>query len=641
MVGKIRVCLLLLSENMDKRHIFLTLCIVGSIMCYISYISTYFYSKRDYIARTMAESLLNYQGNESHDAPGCTIPTMEPFHESIRHLYTKLPQVRCPGKPPLTYISKQTVFVNQTALKQNYSNDLSFCLCRSITRRKDSDNHYNISQGIRFVSSILACNEFLKIECFDNGNNTMYTNLHAIVMRKKPHNTNTTADRAGRLSLLLLAIDSVSRMNHIRQFPQTRSLLQTMKAVELTGYNKVGDNTFVNIVPLLTGETPEALGYPDTGQFMEKPTDHLPLIWKNFSHYGYLTAFIEDSPQISAFNLRTKGFIQQPTDYYPRPISYAIEQNLKAHCVKTIFEPKLFLDYTADLVRELRNDPYFTFLFLTKLSHEYLNEAGLLDEVYHSFLETIHKAGYLHDTMLIFFSDHGIRFGEILQANQGYLEERLPFMFILPPPGFKDKYPLAYKNLYNNHNKLTTPFDIHATLEMILRNKYQNEIKSHGATTKKGVSLFSPISSGRSCADADIPAHYCTCQNWTQLTSNSTDVRTIAKGIVMKLNEKITRHSKKCAQLSLHSINAAKFSNNIKLIEKQVHQHHVFQVQTEPGFGLFDVSVWVKQNYTNGDSHGLILLDDAISRINKYGNQSWCVHVATLKKLCYCADLLN
>ena len=669
---------------MKKKHIFLTLCIVSSVICYICTIrdisffisnnpsdsrsqficavsqwiqkhvdSTEFSSRRDCIPRTMAALPQNHHDNESGDAQGCTIPTMEPFHESIRHIYTKLPPVRCPGKPPLTYVRKRTVFVNQTALKQNYSNDLSFCLYQSITRRKGSDDHYSISQGIRFVSSIRARNEFLRIECFDNGKNTIDENYHAIFFRKKPksssYNANTTADRAGRFSLLLLGIDSVSRMNNIRQFTKTRSLLEAMEAVELTGYNKVADNTFVNIVPLLTGETAEALGYPDTGQVIKKPMDYMPLIWKNFSRLGYLTAFIEDSPYLGTFNYWKRGFIQQRTDYCLRALALAIERDRGApvhtsnktfYCIKTMFEPKLYLDYTADLIRELCNDLYFTYSFSTRLSHDYLNNAGLLDDVYHYLLDTIHKAGYLNDTILIFFSDHGMRWGKIMLTSQGYLEERLPFMFIVPPPGFKDKYPLAYRNLYNNRNKLTSPFDIHATLEMILGNKYHNDVKSHGERTKKGVSLFSPIPSGRTCTDAGIPAHYCTCQSWTQLTSNSTDVRTIVKGVMTKLNGKI-RDRKKCAQLSLYKINAAKLSNNIKIVKKQVHQYYRVQLQTEPGFGLFDVSVWVKENYTIGDSHGLILLDDAISRINKYGNQSWCVNGLTLKKLCYCAELLN
>ena len=664
---------------MSKGSIFLMLCIMCSVICYIFTLSdmspfisnnpsdsgsqnmctvsqwnqkgvdnTEFSSMRDSIAPIVTASHVHYQGNESRDTPGCTIPTMEAFHESIRHLYTKPHPVRCPGRPPLTYVRKGTVFVNQTALKQNYSNDLSFCLYQSITRRHGSDNLYNISQGVRFVSSILASNEFLKIECFDSGKNNIDTNYHAIVMRKRPasnsHDANTTADRARRLRVLLLGIDSVSRMNHIRHFTKTRALLGAMEAVELTGYNKVGDNTFVNIVPLLTGETPDALGYQENGHLMEKPMDHMPLIWKNFSRLGYLTAYIEDAPYISTFNYLKWGFSQQPTDYYLRPLSFAIERERNAsintwhtefYCVKTIFDPTLYLDYTCDLIRGLHNELYFTYSFLTRLTHDFLNNAGLLDDVYHRFFDTIHKAGYLNNTILIFFSDHGIRFGEILQTNQGYLEERLPFMFIVPPPGFKDTHPLAYRNLYNNRNKLTTPFDIHATLEMILENKYHNEIKSHGASTKKGVSLFAPISSGRTCADAGIPAHYCTCQSWTQLTSNSTNVRTIVEGVVTKINTKI-RHSSKCAQLSLHKINTAKLSNRIKLVKKQVHHYYRFQLQTKPGFGLFDVSVWVKKNYTSGDPGGLILLDDAISRINRYGNQSRCVNGLTIKKLCYC-----
>jgi hypothetical protein len=50
-------------------------------------------------------------------------------------------------------------------------------------------------------------------------------------------------------------MDSVSRSNMIRYMPETRKyLLQNMSAFELIGYNKVADNTFVNIVPMTTGK---------------------------------------------------------------------------------------------------------------------------------------------------------------------------------------------------------------------------------------------------------------------------------------------------------------------------------------------------------------------------------------------------
>jgi hypothetical protein len=41
----------------------------------------------------------------------------------------------------------------------------------------------------------------------------------------------------------------------IRYMPETRKyLLQNMSAFEFIGYNKVADNTFVNIVPITTGK---------------------------------------------------------------------------------------------------------------------------------------------------------------------------------------------------------------------------------------------------------------------------------------------------------------------------------------------------------------------------------------------------
>jgi hypothetical protein len=56
------------------------------------------------------------------------------------------------------------------------------------------------------------------------------------------------------ISLLILDMDSVSRSNMIRYMPETRTyLLQNISAFELIGYNKVADNTFVNIVPMTTG----------------------------------------------------------------------------------------------------------------------------------------------------------------------------------------------------------------------------------------------------------------------------------------------------------------------------------------------------------------------------------------------------
>lgn len=60
------------------------------------------------------------------------------------------------------------------------------------------------------------------------------------------------------------------------------------------------------------------------------------------------------------------------------------------------------------------------------------------------------------------------RFADIRQTIQGKQEERLPFFSFAFPPWFKQKQPEAYSNFLANTKRLTTPFDIHATLKDVI-----------------------------------------------------------------------------------------------------------------------------------------------------------------------------
>lgn len=60
---------------------------------------------------------------------------------------------------------------------------------------------------------------------------------------------------------MVVGLDSVSRLNFMRQLPKAyRLLTDNLDATVLIGFNKVGHNTFPNVVPMLTGrpllETP-------------------------------------------------------------------------------------------------------------------------------------------------------------------------------------------------------------------------------------------------------------------------------------------------------------------------------------------------------------------------------------------------
>lgn len=63
--------------------------------------------------------------------------------------------------------------------------------------------------------------------------------------------------------------------------------------------------------------------------------DDVPLIWKRFSKQGYLTALVEDMPSYSLFNYGRAGFTRPPTDYYMRPVSILVDDDLNNHfCYK-------------------------------------------------------------------------------------------------------------------------------------------------------------------------------------------------------------------------------------------------------------------------------------------------------------------
>jgi len=89
------------------------------------------------------------------------------------------------------------------------------------------------------------------------------------------------------------------------------------------GYSRVGDNTYPNVMALLTGQLAE-----------ERPfgaIDLAPFLWKDFSENGYRTLQVEDGfVGNQVFNIKMDetnnpgGFRSSPTDYYFRPLGVAM-----------------------------------------------------------------------------------------------------------------------------------------------------------------------------------------------------------------------------------------------------------------------------------------------------------------------------
>lgn len=508
------------------------------------------------------------------------------------------------------------------------------------------------SSCIHFQDSInVEPHEFVKVQCFVR-NVSIYKDFHAFtpLKPKVEERCNTVSlEEEQSVSVLIIGVDAVSRLNLHRTMPRTiKYLKDVLNAVEMLGYNKVADNTFPNLVPVLAGLSEQELQKTCWSSY-RTVFDNCPLIWKNYSKAGYRTAFAEDASWMGTFAYTKYGFHKQPTDYYTRIFNKLAEDEIgheHRSNAKLCTGPRLSLDvllaYAAKFAITMMNRLSFGFFWGASISHDYLNLPKYADSNHVQFFQRLVESGVFNNTVLVFMSDHGIRWGGIRATYQGYQEERLPFLFLSFPDWFRKKYPTAIGNLRKNSRRLTTPFDLHETLlDLLDLNKSVEQNALRGRSNEladsdpmpRGISLFLPIPGKRSCKEAGIDNHWCTCHQSVNVPANSSSVKTAVNFLVEHINSLLRSHPQ-CANLRLNEIIGARMEkavadDSVKTTDVGI-QDYTVTIETEPGRALFEATI--RYNH-NSQKHSIV---GTVSRINLYGSQSACVPHYRLKLYCFC-----
>ena len=115
-----------------------------------------------------------------------------------------------------------------------------------------------------------------------------------------------------------------------------------------------------------------------------------------------------------------------------------------------------------------RQQKFFAYISICETTHDWASGGQIMDVPYFNFLSSVFEENLNKNTLILFFSDHGLRFGKLRETHSGEMENRLPFMFIHLPDHFNQTYE---EHLNQNQHRLTTPFDIHASLTHLVDGK--------------------------------------------------------------------------------------------------------------------------------------------------------------------------
>nr|CAD7197435.1 unnamed protein product [Timema douglasi] len=680
----------------------------------------------------------------------CRHPHLEVHNRDIMKFIKPVPPIDCGEKTDWVQINGSTAFITDQARSRH--GDIE-CAFTDIIRSNDHAVHDGITTQTHTEYN-LEESDFVKVHC-KSSQGDVWHNVMAGVRHDQDVLDRTGWDKVSsdnlHLNVLIWGFDSLSHNMFIRKMPRSYHYMRdTLQAIELHGYNIVGDGTPQALIPILTdveiavktmgtvlpvthdvlhhdphgrqtpvlrhsrGSRPGScsdrqttsfllhltrfpplpqnldsypfqrrstrpdsplcpktwtvipskvgkteLELPETRKRMGDKASYVnvyPFMWKEYQEKGYVTAYLEDCPTIGTFTYRLKGFDAQPTDHYMRPYYMAASSEYTSHkkfCMGSVPRHKVMMDYIHNLYRVYRDKPKFMFAFHGELSHDSYNQIGATDQDMLDWLTTFKEEGHLNNTLLVMMSDHGHRFMDIRNTQQGKQEERMPMFAFVFPPWFERAYPDMIGTFKNNAHRLTTPFDINPTLRDILH--FQGGGK--GDIRNRSISLFKEIPLERTCSDAYIEPHWCACLDWEEVSLEDSIVRRAARAFVDFLNKYTSEYRKLCASLRLERVQWAAhlvpnkglldFRRNADLdgfvadltahtdITQTVYQ---LKVATVPGGGLFEVSV----RHDIGDNSFTIRVSD-ISRINRYGSSAHCVEDSAehLRKYCYCKTLVK
>ena len=249
----------------------------------------------------------------------------------------------------------------------------------------------------------------------------------------------------------------------------------------------------------------------------------------------------------------------------------------------------------------------------------------------------------------------------------GRIEDRMPFSSVMVPAAFRRQYPELVDNLQKNADRLTTVIDWHYTLRHILALSATDALGNAEPIVPKESLFAQVLSESRSCLEAKVPEYYCPCYTETPVSNPNQNEQAVkaAAALVLAINDNlknifvpplasITNSSFHCSTYKFDSIESASFIKASRLVLADVspspllgytepsrrvnrrrwYRDFVVVVRVKPNGALFEATM------TSAGNNGHFSVVGQIQRVNRYGEQSWCISGSNeAKKFCNCEQI--
>ncbi|BFZ21855.1 hypothetical protein BsWGS_24894 [Bradybaena similaris] len=584
-------------------------------------------------------------------ATACEFPKINPFEPSVMKIAgVDKKTLSCEGtfKPDLTYIEDGNKLKVNTSKVEKYvtKHDFKSCRYRNIYRHDTDDNDYKFTEWSKSFTDEIELpkdTEFFKVECTNNQSEVVSKTFYHLVPKKEEFDETDSLNLKKRnamsapketLNIILLGLDTLTRNQFIRGCNKTYSyLMNELSSFDLTLHSQVGENTFPNFLALLTGHS-----YDEVKEWWSDK-DHMDtfdMIWRTFESAGYRTLFTEDSPMGGAFHYLRKGFINKFARYNIRPLALAVLRDKDMfkksyYCAGNQVEMNFQLDYLSTFLDTFPDKPVFAVAMISKPTHDQPSDAKMFDDHLLHYFKSWSEKGHLKRSVLINFSDHGVRHGALRNSVNGHVESKTPYTILTFPDWFLEKYPDLAENLQRNTERLTSHHDTHATLLDLLY--FRSDTPPPLPPLKHGISLLDKVPWDRTCKDALIPSDFCLCgyKGVKEIDLASQLSEALAKLVVEALNSKTDK--KVCAVYKLKKL--IRILKSSFKERKEASTVYKVKLEVNPGKSLFEANVYETKNGTEW------IVGSEIDRLNLYRGQADCLEFPTFRPFCYCNDLLK